>query len=108
MPDLAYAEDATPAEIAAVLHEHIARTDPVRAALVAAFGQIPRKPGYPLRRARQPAGGRSAARLRRLEVYTALRLSGTGKKAAARQAGISHHTGRQYEADLIASLGGGA
>jgi hypothetical protein len=105
MPE--YADDVAPREIVTDLHAEIAAQSPEHAALVAAYEALPARPGYPLRRARRPAGGMSAARLRRLEVYTALRLSGTGAKAAATRAGISHHTGRQYEADLIASLGGG-
>ena len=104
MPE--FPADAGPREIVAVLHREIAAQSPERAVLVAEYEALPAKPGYPLRTPRLPSGGRSSARLERLEVYTALRLSGTGQKAAATRAGISHHTGRQYEADFLATLGG--
>jgi hypothetical protein len=97
-------EEPTPREIVAALHAEIAARSPGHAALVAAFEQIPRKPRTPIRVPRRPAV--TSPHRRRMEFYTALRLSGTGKKAAARQAGIVHHTGRRYEADLIAMLGG--
>ena len=96
-----------PREIVARLHAEIAAMSPEHAALVADFDALPTKPGYPLRAARRPAGGRSRARLRRLTVYTALRLDGHGQKAAARRTGISQSIGRQYEADFLATLAGG-
>lgn len=103
---LDYAADAAPREIVTALHQQIAATSPDLAALVAAYEALPGRPGYPLRRPRPDTGAKSAPRMRRLALYTSLRLSGTGPKAAATRAGISHHTGRQYEADLIATLGG--
>ena len=99
-------EELSPREIVARLHAEIAALSPGHAALVAAFEQRPRKPGYPIRAARRPAGYRSAARLRRLAVYSSLRLSGSGLKAAARRAGLRPDIGRQYEADMLAALGG--
>lgn len=98
-----------PRQIVALLHAEIAALSPEHAALVAAFEALPRKHGYPLRRAR-PAlpgpGSNCQRRVQRLAAYTSLRLSGTGKKAAARRIGVGHGTGRQYEADFLAALGG--
>ena len=98
-------DDATPAQIVAGLHAEIAAMDPERAALVAAFEAIPRKPGLPVAKPR-PAARPGTVRHRRHAVYTSLRLGGTGLKAAARRAGITPRAGQQYEADLIGVMGG--
>jgi hypothetical protein len=98
-------EDLDPAQIVAALHAEIAAMGPERAALVAAFEAIPRKPGLPVAKPR-PAARPGTVRHRRHAVYTSLRLGGTGLKAAARRAGITPRSGQQYEADLIGILGG--
>jgi hypothetical protein len=103
MPE--FPPDAAPREIVTALHDQMARMSPEFAALVAAFRQIP-----PPRRTaiRQPRTSRATPdRIRRATVYNALRLSGASMKAAARKAGVGPGAGRQYEADFLATLGGG-
>lgn len=95
----------SPGEIVARLHREIASMSPEHAALVAAFEQIPRRPARPLREPRRPASC-SGPRLKRLTVYSALRLSGASGKAAARKAGVSQRSGQQYEADFLGVMGG--
>lgn len=96
----------SPREIVTRLHAEIAAISPDHAALVAEYNRLPRGLPVACARARRPAGIRSAARLRRLTVYTGERLSGTDMKAAARKAGVARNLARQYEADMLAVLGG--
>jgi len=95
----------SPREIVAALHEQIAAISPEHAALVAAYKEIPRPSPRPVRQPRTHPAYQS--RYQRMTVYAQLRLAGRTPKAAARAAGVSRSSGGQYEADFLASLGGG-
>lgn len=97
--------ERSPREITASLHREIAAISPEHAALVAAFEAIPRADPRPVRQPRPHPVYQE--RRRRMTVYSQARLAGRGPKAAARAAGVGASSASQYEADFLASLGGG-
>ena len=93
-------EAESPFVIVSRLHAEIAARSPKLAALVADFEAIPRtlQPGpWGL----EEHNSRLAAeRDERMRKYAALRASGTGKKQARLQMGLSESVGNRYEADM--------